>query len=355
MNTSTNHPKLNVVTGATGLLGSHVAEQLRAAGERVRALVRPGGDTSFLHKLGVEIVPGDLADAGSLRQLADGADVVYHCAARVSDWGPWKVFEQEAVTATRNIVEACRAGKVGRLLHVSSISVYGHMRLKPGEEITEETPLGRKFWLWDYYPQAKYLAEKIAWEFGPDVTVVRPSWIYGPRDRMTIPRLVPALTNGKALIVGSGQNLLNVIYAGDVAAGCILAANNPQARGQAYNLSSHGEVTQIDMVNALTDVLHLPRVRKRVPYWLALRFAFLQEAVARLLRRAKPPTITRRAVFLIGRPAQYSTAKARTQLGWQPQVGIQEGVRRSLEWYFASRNEKMPALGELKEAAQSVT
>ena len=341
MQTSNGHTKVNVITGATGLLGSHVAEQLRGAGERVRALVRPGGDTSFLQQIGVEVVPGDLADAGSLRKLTDGADIVYHCAARVSDWGPWKVFEQEAVTATRNLVEACRAGKVGRLLHVSSISVYGHVRLKPGEEITEETPLGRKFWLWDYYPRAKYLAEQIAWEFGPDVTVIRPSWIYGPRDRMTIPRLVPALQNGKALLIGSGKNLLNVIFAGDVAAGAILAANNPQARGQAYNLSSHGEVTQADMLNALTDVLNLPRVCKRVPYWLALRFAFLQEAIARLLGRSKPPTITRRAVFLIGRPPQYSTSKAQTHLGWQPKVGIQEGIRRSLEWYFAGKDVKV--------------
>jgi 2-alkyl-3-oxoalkanoate reductase len=339
--------KINLVTGATGQLGSHIAEQLRESGERVRALCRPGSDTSFLERIGVEIVPGDLGDANSVREAVRGADIVYHSAARVSDWGPWKTFEAEAVTGTRNLVEACRAGKVGRLLYVSSISVYGHIKLKPGEEITEETPLGTKFWLWDYYPQAKLLAERIAWEYAPSVTVIRPSWIYGPRDRMTVPRVVKALQQRRAVLVGSGTNLLNIIYGGDVAGGCILAANKPEAVGQAYNLCSQGEVTQSGLLNALTDALQLPRVTRRIPYGLALRAAFFGECLARLIGRKKPPTVTRRAIFLIGRSTHYSIAKARTQLGWQPRVGIQDGVRRSLEWYFANRNEPMPALGEL--------
>src|SRR5215471_16955099 len=79
--------KLNVITGATGLLGSHLAEQLVARGERVRALVRPTSDTSFLRPLGVELAVGDLNDPNSLRPAVADADVVYHCAARVGDWG----------------------------------------------------------------------------------------------------------------------------------------------------------------------------------------------------------------------------------------------------------------------------
>ena len=79
-----------------------------------------------------------------------------------------------------------------------------------------------------------------------------------------------------------------------IQAGAILAANNPNARGQVYNLCSEGEVTQRDLINALTDLLGLPRITKRVPFFLALRFAFMKEAFARLLRRQKPPTITRR-------------------------------------------------------------
>ncbi len=163
--------------------------------------------------------------------------------------------------------------------------------------------------------------------------MVRPSWIYGPRDRVTIPRLVPALLAGRVPIIGRGDNLLNIIYAGDVAAGAILAAQHAGAEGQAYNLCSEGEVTQRDLVDAMTDALSLPRIRKRVPYFLAMRFAFVKEAIARLLRRASPPTITRRAVYLVGRSTQFSIAKARAELGWQPRTGIQDGVRRTLEWF----------------------
>ena len=327
-------PKLNLVTGATGQLGSHIVEQLRQAGENVRALVRPGRDLAFLRQQGAEIVEGDLRDAEAVKRAVQGAAIVYHCAAKVSDWGPWREFEEEAVASTRNIVEACKAVNAARLLHVSSISVYGHPSLDADAKITEETPLGQRFWLWDYYPQAKLLAEQIAREF-PRTTIVRPSWLYGPRDRISMPRVIPALLEKRAPILGRGDNYLNIIYAADVAAGTILAANHPQGVGQAYNLCSEGEVMQKDLLNTLTDALSLPRITRHVPYGLAIRFAFVQEAIARLLRRSRPPTITRRAIYLIGRSTQYSTQKARTLLGWQPRVGINEGVRRTLEWFVS--------------------
>lgn len=326
--------KINLVTGATGQLGSHIVEQLRAAGESVRVLVRSGHDLSFMQQQGAEIIEGDLRDPAVVGRAVKDATIVYHCAAKVSDWGPWREFEEAAVTNMRNVLAACILAKVSRLLHISSISVYGHPKLGAGERITEETPLGQGFWMWDYYPRAKLLAEQIAREY-PATTVVRPSWLYGPRDRITIPRVIPALLARRAPIVGSGENYLNIIYAADVARGAILAANHPDAIGQAYNVCSEGEVKQVDLLNALTDALSLPRVTKHVPYGLAIRFAFVAECFKRMMFSAKPPTITRRAIYLIGRSTRYSTEKARTQLGWKPQIDIHEGVKRTLAWFVS--------------------
>src|SRR3954471_19799366 len=188
--------KLNVVTGATGFLGSHIAEQLAARGERVRALVRPTSDTAFLRQLGAELAPGDLADPASLRRAVEGADVVYHCAARVGDWGPWRAFQEQVIEATANLLDACRAAHVGRVLHVSSIIVYGHPQLREGQ-FTEDEPLGQNLWLWDYYCRAKIRAEELCRAYSGALTIVRPSWIYGPRDRTSLPRLLKALDAGR--------------------------------------------------------------------------------------------------------------------------------------------------------------
>src|SRR5262249_25364195 len=155
--------------------------------------------TSFLRQLGVELATGDMQDTASLRKAVAGADIVYHCAARVSDWGPWRDFEKETVHGTRNLVEACLAEKPGRLLHVSSISVYGHVK-NPKEKLTENSPLGQHLWMWDHYAKSKILAEDEARKC-PQHTIVRPSWIYGPRDRVTIPRVAKAMRIGNAPLV----------------------------------------------------------------------------------------------------------------------------------------------------------
>jgi nucleoside-diphosphate-sugar epimerase len=327
---------VNLVTGATGLIGSHIAEQLIARGQRVRALVRPNSDTAFLSGLGVELIPGDLLDLASVRRAVAGADVVYHAAARVSDWGPWSQFASGIIDTTRNLLEACRAESVGRLLHVSSLAVYGHPRECNGQ-ITEQSPLGQNPTFWDYYMLAKLRAEELVRRSMPAATIVRPSWSYGPRDRNTVPRLAQALSAGRVPIVGSGNNRVNVLYAADVADGAILAANCPQAQGQAYNLSSTDDVTQRDFLNTLTDGLGLPRIHRRLPAGLVMQGAFLMELFGRCLRRSRPPTITRKAVQLALRSTRYSFDKARKELHWQPRVPVQEGVERTLAWYFGSK------------------
>ena len=112
---------------------------------------------------------------------------MYHWQARVGDWGAWQQFQAEIVETTRNVLEACRAANVGRVLHVSSVAVYGHPRVPP-EGLTEEHPLGQRLRLWDHYCRAKMQAEELSCGYGLDLRIVRPTWIFGPmRDRNSLP------------------------------------------------------------------------------------------------------------------------------------------------------------------------
>jgi nucleoside-diphosphate-sugar epimerase len=334
--------KRNLVTGATGLLGSHIAEQLRERGEAVRALVRPTSDRSFLEALGVECVEGDLAEPRTLPGAVEGAELVYHCAARVGDWGSWSDFRREVIEATGNLLEACQTVGIGRFLHVSSITVYGHPRQR-AELFTEEEPLGQNPWLWgDYYCQAKIQAEERCRAYPGELTIIRPGWMYGPRDRTTLPRILKALAAGRVGIIGKGDNLLNIIYVGDIARGAILAANAPVAAGRAYNLASAGDITQREFLDALTEALGVARIRRHFPYRIAFWGGFLAEIIARVIRLRRPPHISRYVVALVGRSTRFSSARARTELGWQPVVPPLEGLRQTLEWYWSQYPEQRP-------------
>ena len=324
---------LSVITGATGLIGSHVAELLRSRGERVRALVRPGSDTRFLRLLGVETVTGDLGDPISLRAAFDGATTVYHCAARVGDWGPWKLYQETVLDATRNVLDACRAPDVGRVLHVSSINVYGHPRLRPDEWLDEDTPIGRDLWWWDHYCRAKILAEGLVRRHPGAWTIVRPSWTYGPRDRNTMPRVLEAVSRGRVAMVGRGDNPLNIVHAADIADGVVRAATTPAAVGQVYNLASEGLISQRELLDALTSTLGAPPVRRRVPLRLAMAGGFLSELIGRALHMRRPPRLTRYAVALLSRTTRFRVDRARDQLGWKPHIHPLEGLRQVLAWY----------------------
>jgi len=324
--------KLYLITGATGLLGSHLAEQLRSRGERVRALVRPGSDTSYLTSIGVELVTGDLCDPTTIPAAVHGADVVLHCAAKVGDWGAWSLFQTQTIDATRHLLDVCAREKVGRFVHVSSIMVYGHPQPRP-DLFTEDEPKGQNLRVWDYYCRSKIEAETLLQQYPGAWTIVRPSWIYGPRDRNTFPRIFRSLRSWRVFILGKGDNLVNSIYAADVADGVLRAAEHPGAIRQAYNFSSDGEMTQRELLDFLCDMVGRRRVRFHIPVSVAYWGGFLSEIIGKMIFLRRPPHITRYAVGLIHRSTRYSTAKARQQLGWQPRMNLRDGLRDTFEWF----------------------
>jgi nucleoside-diphosphate-sugar epimerase len=325
-----------LVTGATGLLGSHLAERLATRGDRVRALVRPGSRTDFLDALGVEVVRGDLTDPAACASAVAGVASVFHCAAKVGDWGRWREFQAGCIDATQTLATAAAMASVDRFIHISSTSAYGHPPDQPAP-IDETSPLGQNIWPWDYYTRSKVDCERALWQMAEagtlPLTVIRPSWLFGERDRTTVPRLIGEFRRGRVMIVGQGANPLSAVYAGVVADAAILAARDPGSQGEAYNITSHGPITQRGFLDLFADALQVPRVTRHVPYGLAFAGGFLLEIQDRLLMRSKPPRITRYGAWLLGRSLEYSTEKARTRLGWQPESSYRDSIDRTVQWF----------------------
>jgi 2-alkyl-3-oxoalkanoate reductase len=323
------------LTGGTGLLGSHIAEQLMSRGDRVLALARPGSDCRFLESTGAVLVQGTLDEAVSWGRALKGCDVVFHAAARVSDWGPWTEFQRDTIDATRNLLQAMIAAGVPRLVYISSVAVYGY-RAHLGGVWSEDCPYAARFLLGERYAPAKIATEKLVFEYHRagklQAAVIRPGWIYGPRDRASLPRLIKLLRAGRARIVGSGDNRLHLVYAGNVAGCCIVAAEKEAALGKAFNVSNDCQTTQRDYINRVAQALDFRPVTKSIPTFLAMKLAALMEFSALLLRRTEPPPITRQGLYIINNRAVYDSSRARAELGWRPAIGFDEGLQRTIRW-----------------------
>jgi 2-alkyl-3-oxoalkanoate reductase len=336
----TDHPA-HLVTGATGLLGSHIVERLVARGDRVRALVRSSSDTRFLRGLDVELVYGDLTDLEACRSAMAGVRIVYHAAAKVGDWGTWAEFQTGCLDATENVARAAAEVSVERFVHISSTSAYGHPR-EGGPPVDETAELGQNPWpIWDDYTRSKVECERLLWRAVEKdrlrLSVIRPSWLYGERDRTTVARLVRRLQAGKVPLIGRGDNPLSAIYVGNVADAAILAGDDPGSLGQAYNVTSMGRITQREWLDLFADACGAPRPSRRLSYNLTFGAALGFEAFGHLTRSRRPPLITRYAAWLMGRQLSYSTTKAETKLGWKPALGYKQSIDRTVRWYLESQ------------------
>jgi nucleoside-diphosphate-sugar epimerase len=222
---------------------------------------------------------------------------------------------------------------VGRLLYVSSVSVYGEPRGGADRRIGEEEPTGQRLSVFrDYYAKAKIEAERVVRNLCPGATVIRPGWFYGPRDRNFLPRFLALLRSGIVMLIGRGDNPLSSVFVGDVARGAVLAAGHPAAAGETYNLAGDNSVSQREFLDTCTDALGLPRVRRRVPLPVATWGALLSEFVGCLIRIRRSPHITRYGIRLMTRSFNYSSDKARLQLGWRPETDTRAGIDRMLTW-----------------------
>lgn len=330
-----------LVTGASGLLGSHLVEQWVGAGASVRVILRGQRATPFLDALGIEKVYGDLTDPIAVRFACEGMTYVCHAAAKVGDWGRWDEFQHDTIEATRQISEAAKHAGVQRFIHISSTSAYGHPE-DAHAPIREDYPLGQNIWRNDPYTLAKVECERHLWKMagaGLPLTILRPSWLYGPRDRITLARMVGKLRSGGFRLIGPGDNRISAIDASEVARAAILGATSDRAVGQAYNITDLGEYTQRAFFGLMATAAGVSPEFKSVNYPLAWHASKVLEAWGRLVHPSHPPLITRYAAWLMGRRLWYDNSKIKNELGWEPLVDYPVSVGRAVDWYLKNAHQ----------------
>ena len=320
------------VTGGTGFVGSHVAERARQSGHAVRCLARPSSDTAFLKSIGADIVPGDLTDRDVLAKALDGVDVVVHSAAKVGDWGPVDEYRQVNVEGLRHLLDAVKGKPLQRFVHVSSLGVY-EARHHHGTDEREPLPEHHI----DGYTQSKVEAEKLALEYHRlhqvPVAVVRPGFIYGPRDRSVLPRIAERLAKGTVIYIARGKYALNTTYVGNLVDAIALAAEHPAAVGEVFNITDGEFVPKRRFFEAVADGLGLPRPKRNIPLFLGRFLANWREKVYRRRNSPTPPRITQATLKFAGLNLDFGIGKARTVLGYDPKTGAEEGMKAAVEWY----------------------
>jgi nucleoside-diphosphate-sugar epimerase len=326
-------PQRWLITGATGFVGGHIAEACARRGLPIGAIVRPQSETGLLESLGATLYRGDLTDSQVVAKAAGDSDVIIHCAAKVGDRGPVEDYRAVNVEALRRLLEACKGRPVQRFVHMSTLGVY-ESRHHHGTDENEPLPASHL----DGYTQTKVEAEEVALaghkRDGIPVVVLRPGFVYGPRDRVVLPKLLKRLREDRFHYLGGDQRLLNTIYVSNLVDAVFLAVNNPQAVGKVYNLTDGEKVTKQRFINAVADGIGASRPKQRLPRWLAgLASRFLHRQICHAARTGKKPLLTHAQYKFLQLNLDFSIERARNELGYRPAVSFDQGIEQTMAWY----------------------
>ena len=322
-----------LITGAGGLVGSSLAEACVKRGYKVKALIRSGSDGSFLEKLGVEVVRGDLQDKSLPIEATQGVDTVFHCAAKVGDWGSVDSYRQVNVEGLRKLLDSLNPAQLYKFVHFSSLGVY---EARHHYQTDESTPPPDQHF--DGYTQSKMESEKLALQYHKDkgypIVVLRPGFIYGPRDRTVLPRLMEKLKTKEVKYIGSSSYAMNNIFVGNLVQAAFLALDNPNAVGEVFNLTDGEKVSKKRFITTIAKGMNLPTpFFLPVPLWLVKLIASSMEKKALKRGALEAPKITKANIKFLGLNLDFSIEKAKRILGYAPAKTFDEGMAETLNWY----------------------
>lgn len=321
------------ITGSNGFIGSHLTAQLIKRGHVVKGLVLPGTATEELRKSGCEAVEGDIRHTASFEKNLAGADVVFHLAARVADWGRWSDFYTVNVDATRKLLDAAVRQGVKRFVLVSSLSIHKATGYSTGDESVPRTNRQNP------YSLSKIMAEDIVNEFYYkkllETVIIRPGLFpFGPGDRTSFYHWAGALKRGKLPFVNKGRSLLCTAYVENLAEGISLAGESAKASGNTYIIADEKPVTWRDFTGLVARMLDVALPSRSIPSGLAMPAAWICEKWYKNFAPSSPPPLTCYRVSVVSKDFYFTPAKAMRELGYTPHIPLEEGVARTVKWYL---------------------
>lgn len=320
-----------LVTGGGGFIGRAIIDRLLTRGEAVVSFARR--DQPDLRSRGVEVRQGDLADALAIAAACAGCDVVFHVAARAGLSGSWGEYHAANIRGTENVLAGCRAHGVRRLVFTSSPSVVCNGADMEG--VNESAPYPRR-WLSDY-SRSKALAEQLVLGAnGPELrtVAVRPHLVWGPGDTNLVPRIIARASRLRR--IGHANKPVDCTYIDNAADAHLLAADRllrtPAIGGRAYFISQGEPWPVWNIINAYLAAADLPPVERRLPRAVASVMVTLLETAHRVLGLRDEPVLTRFVLDQLTTAHWFDISAARRDLGYQPKVSMEEGLRRLRAW-----------------------
>jgi nucleoside-diphosphate-sugar epimerase len=322
---------LLLVTGATGLVGSHVVDRALSEGLRVRALVRDKARAETLRARGVDIIEGEMTDRAALARCAPRVTHVVHCAAKVGDWGPVEDYLAVNVAGLQALLDALtKTGSLQRFVHISSLGVYPARDHYGSDESMPISATGI-----DGYTRSKVEAEQLVSEFAQKGTlpavILRPGFIYGPGDRSVLPRLLERLRSGVFRYLGEKTQLMNNTYVGNLVDAIFLVLNRDDLIGEVFNITDGRLVSKEEFVGTICDLARIPRPQRTVRIRIAKILANVLETIWRWRGKKEAPILSQARIKFLGLNLDFCIDKARRDLGYNPKIDFQDAIAATMK------------------------
>ena len=318
-----------LVTGGTGFTGKALVKRLLDEGHEVVALdYKEGLGTDELRKWGARVVIGSVADKATVDECMKGVDAVQHLAAAFRELDvPNSYYEEINVGGTRNTLEAAEKHGVSKFIYCSTCGVHGNVEHPPANE---DAPINAA----DYYQQTKYEAEPFVHEYtdkGMKTVIIRPAAIYGPGDPERFFMIFNRVNNGKFPMFGSGKTHYHPLYIDNLVDAHMLAMEPDKGNGQTFLIADEEYVTIEDLVRRVGKAL---KVNVKISHYPILPLIVMGHVFEKVCKpfRITPPIFPRRVDWYRQNRA-FDISKAKRELGYAPRIGLDEGLRRTAEWY----------------------